>query len=132
MKKDNISTEARLISKQLAIGTIKSTINLLPIVGSLINEVLFDFNGRIQQERINSFVKVLGVKFNELKQEKVNSNYLKSNEFFDLTLKIFETASIANYEFKREFLARIYLSSIISSNYNLEQSILFVDFIKSM
>ena len=121
-----------MVSQEFNISLLKTKINLLfPVGGSIINEFVFDLYGRIKQERVNKFVEELSKKVTRL-EEIVNLNYLETQECFDLTQKVFGIASNSNSDFKRQFLANVYIDSIKTCNKNIELEILFCGFLDSM
>lgn len=129
----NQSSHALIALRETTISLLKIKINFtFPIGGAIINELLFDLYGRIKQERVNQFVDVLGAKFEKLESSVVSSEYLHSEEFHDLILKVFEVASKSNIDIKRKFLANILFDSVSSRLLNNEISILFSEFIESM
>lgn len=112
---------------------IKSAIATLPIVGTFINEILFDFRGRLKQNRFNSLVNELNVKLKNINREKVDFAYLRSEEFHDLTLEIFEQATKIREREKHAALAELYVASIIKqSDLDQEINFVFISFIREL
>lgn len=71
------------IEKQELINSVAKTLLAnIPYVGAILNEVIYDFRGRIKQERINNFVILLSEYFgnNPVKDEGI----LTSEDFGDL------------------------------------------------
>ena len=66
------------ISKQTSISLLKIKINLVPIIGPVINELLFDLSSRITQDRINKLVEELETKMATIEANQINQEYLKS------------------------------------------------------
>ena len=125
-------SKLNLTLKETNISLLKTKINFLPVFGPIINEFLFDLAGRIKQERVNKFVDVLAIKLNKIETTSIKTDYLKSEDFYDLTNKIFEHASKSKDDFKRQFLANIYFDSIKFSKSKNEMTLVFSDFITSM
>jgi len=130
---ENQVSNTLIALREINISLLKTKINLIfPFGGGIINEFLFDLYGRIKQERVNRFVDVLGDKFEKLESSVVSREYLQSEEFLDLILKVFEVASKSNIDIKRKFLANILVDSVTSRLLNNEISILFSEFIETM
>lgn len=120
------------ISKQTSISLLKIKINLVPIIGPVINELLFDLSSRITQDRINKLVEELETKMATIEANQINQEYLKSESFFDLTRNVFQAAIESNVDIKRKFLANVYLDSIVKSDTDLDLKETFIAFIKSL
>lgn len=71
-----------LKTNEITIGIIKGMIGIIPSFGTFINEIIFDISGRIQQKRINEFVKQLSIQIEKIKDNKVDNDYFKSDEFY--------------------------------------------------
>lgn len=112
---------------------IKSAIGTIPIVGPLINEILFDFRSRIKLNRISRLIDKLNEKLKNIDAEKVNLAYFESEEFHDLTLEIFEQATKIRESKKHTALAELYVDSIIKQS-DLDQEIkfVFISFIREL
>lgn len=77
--------EKKIVIQATGISLTKGVFGALPYVGTLLNEAVFDNRARIKQERINHFIKELQDYLSrEVKQDEVNFNYIKSEEFGDL------------------------------------------------
>src|SRR5260221_9293311 len=122
-----------LVLKESSIGIIKGAIGAIPFVGTAINEIAFDIHGRIQQNRVNEFVKELSVQFKSLSEQKIDANYLQSEDFYDLTKAVFENALKSKQEEKRKALASVYIDGVkIKSKSETDIHILFAQFIGSL
>lgn len=119
-----------LVIKETSIGLIKGAIGAIPFYGSAINEALFDIASRIQQKRINDFVIQLTNQINEIENIKIDKDYLKSEDFYDLTRIIFESVIRIKSEQKQLALSKVYMNAILEKS-DIEQdlSILFSKFI---
>ncbi len=121
-------------ARETLISLLKLNINtLIPIAGPIINEYLFDLPGRIKQERFNRFIIVLGDMVAKIDSEKINHDYLHSDEFFDLTTKVFESSLKISTDTKRKALSSVYSSAIADDKkISHDQQIMFSDFITAM
>jgi len=68
--------------KEAGISAVKSALSAIPYAGQVLNEILFDYRGRIKQERINSFALLLIEYFSSATEVKIES--LKTEGFSDL------------------------------------------------
>lgn len=121
------------IGKETIISFIKTAINLkVPIIGSLINEILFDLNARISQNRINEFVKQLGIRFQELENKTPDYSFFTSERYYDITLKAFESATKANSIEKKIRLSKVYIDAIFNKNFDFDRYSIYLDFVNRM
>lgn len=119
-----------IVIKETSFGLLKGAIGAIPFFGSAINEALFDIEGRIQQKRINDFVIQLSNQVDDFKVNIIDNEYLKSQDFYDLTRIIFESVMKVKSEQKQLSLSKVYLNAIINkSDIEQEFSILFSKFI---
>lgn len=115
------------------ISFLKSSISVVPFVGSAMNEILFELPNRIQQNRINETVDILEKKFKALEESAISKEYIESANFFDFTRKLFEEALKIESKEKREMLSEIYTSAIkMSENFEEGRSGLFMRFISEI
>lgn len=120
-------------NKELKVGILKASFNLIPFLGPFINEVLFDIGARIQETRFKEFVETLSLKIDNLEKRQFKEDYFKSDDFYDITRKVFQSALNIKQKEKREALSNIYLSSIIDSALVDETNhLLFTEFIDSL
>ncbi|MDR6761899.1 hypothetical protein J2Y38_002108 [Flavobacterium sp. 2755] len=45
--------------KEILTSTAKSLFSLIPYAGTALTELVFDYNGRIKQNRLNKFIEIL-------------------------------------------------------------------------
>ncbi len=140
MKENDAITKSRSnsiskkeVTKEVNVGLIKGVIGTIPFIGTMVNETLFDIRGRIYQKRINTLVKILSEKMQNIEENKINYDYLKSEDFFDITREVFESALKIKSMEKRQILSEIYIDSIINKNdFNIDKNKLFISFIVSL
>lgn len=71
----------------------KVVFSLIPYVGTALNEIFFDFPNRVKQNRVNDLVSILKEKIEKLEGDLVSHDYIKSEDFHDLSILTFETAT---------------------------------------
>ncbi len=103
-----------LNKQELAISSLKSIIGAIPYVGSLLNELFFDYHSRIQQNRINRLVKEISDRLSIIDEQLINKHYLESEEFYDLTINVFTQARRTSQTEKIRVLASIYISGLLN------------------
>lgn len=81
---DKTTTQANMILRELGISATKSAIGAIPFVGALLNEVVFDFRGRIKQERCNNFINELTIYMADVNETDIDFSFIKSDEFGDI------------------------------------------------
>lgn len=95
-----------LESKELANSVIKSAFAAIPFVGQPLNELFYDYRGRIKQERLNLFSDLLTQHFQ--KHGPVDFNQLNHVEFSDLfesvILSVVKTGSKEKHRRFRDIL----------------------------
>lgn len=122
--------EVAKFSTETAIGALKGLVGAIPVFGDAINEALFGINERIQQSRVNDFVEYLKSQVLELQLTKVDEEYFKSEDFYDLTRIIFESVIKTKSKEKHLALSKVYLSGIIeNTNIENEMTSIFSKFI---
>jgi len=88
-----MSKKSEVLNSGNFMSALIASISLIPVVGSAINEVLFDRRSRIKQDRINSFVTELGKSVQKIDESKIDQEYLKSDEFSDIVESTFKKVS---------------------------------------
>lgn len=67
-----------------AVTLARSVFAAVPVVGGLLNEVIFDHRGRVKQRRFEEFVAGLEKDLGRVKDSAIDYEYLRSDEFGDL------------------------------------------------
>lgn len=68
--------------KEIVISTVKSLFGAVPYGGTALNELFFEYNGRIKQKRLNRFVEILAENFTD--DSEINIHNIKTEDFNDL------------------------------------------------
>jgi len=112
---------------------LNTVINVIPYVGSTINDLFFELPNKIQQKRINETVELLTVKFEKLNGDYISKDYLKTDDFFDFTRSLFTTTVKIQSEEKRRILSNIYVKAIIDKNdFEFSKNSMFINFINDL
>tara|TARA_R110002050_G_scaffold56650_2_gene127461 strand:+ start:1545 stop:2309 length:765 start_codon:yes stop_codon:yes gene_type:complete len=68
--------------KEILNSSVKSLFGAVPFAGAALDELFFEYNGRVKQKRLNDFVQILADGFTE--ESEVNINNIKTEDFNDL------------------------------------------------
>lgn len=95
------------LKQEVVVGVIKGSVGAIPVVGSLLNEVLFDIRGRVKQDRFNQLVKEIEERLSKIEKSKVSERLIKSEEFGDIFEKIIKESTNKKLEENLKILAGI-------------------------
>lgn len=88
--------------KEAGISALKTLFSTIPYAGSLLNEIFFDYRGRIKQNRLNNFTELLSDFFSL--HPDIDLENLKSEDFIDLfELVIIKVANTKSLEKQKRF-----------------------------
>jgi len=122
MKKDN--------AKELGISLVRSALGGVPFAGQVLNEAMFEFRGRIKQNRLNKFTELLTEFFKN--NEEVDLDNLRTEDFSDLLesvlKKVVQTKSIEKQKRFRDVLT----NKIQNPLTDIDNSEIYLDLITSI
>lgn len=72
----------KIDKKEIITSTAKSIFGAIPFGGAALDELFFEYNGRLKQNRLNRFVKILAENFTE--ESDINLDNIKTEDFNDL------------------------------------------------
>lgn len=101
---DNINT------KEIGISTLRSLFAAVPFAGQILNEVAFEYRGRIKQERVNRFIELLSDYF--IVDRDTNLENLKSEDFGDLFESVIQRVSKTKSLEKHKQLRNVLVNKI--------------------
>lgn len=90
------------IVKEGGISTLKGLIGAIPFAGTAINEAVFEARSRIKQNRINTFIENFGEYLNQFKEEELNLEQIKNDDFGDFFEELIIKVSKTRSESKRK------------------------------
>ncbi|UOY05420.1 hypothetical protein L0P88_15860 [Muricauda sp. SCSIO 64092] len=116
--------------EEVHLGVIKGAISAIPFIGAVMNELIFEVPNRIQQKRINETVAILQEKFKVIEKDKIDKEYLESNDFYDFLKEFWRSSlNIRNNQI-RASLANVFIDSCINKeDYDLSVNRLFMNFL---
>lgn len=80
--------------KEAAISIIKSGLSNVPFIGQLLTEVLFEYSGRIKQQRLNDFIEIMKKSIEDTSPS-FDIEKIKSENFADLLENVLRKAAYA-------------------------------------
>lgn len=83
---------------EIWVSILKSAFGAVPWVGQALMEIVFDGRSRVKQNRINLYLKEAA---DEIREEKVDHKFLKTDEFSDLLEDILQRVATNRSEEKR-------------------------------
>jgi hypothetical protein len=102
-------TKRNEIAKEGGISTLKGAIGAIPIVGTALNEAIFEVRGRIKQNRVNNFVEEFSEFLGQFSEDEINLEQVGEEEFGDffeeLIIKVAKTHSAVKVKVFQNLLA---------------------------
>lgn len=122
---------AKEYAKETLISIAKGGFGAVPNVGTALNEVFFDLRSRVKQNRLNHFVNELSVYMEEVSEDNINPEYIKSDKFGDIFESIIRHVINTGSEEKLHRFKKILVKEMISeSNSNFIET--FLDIISKI
>ncbi|MFD1872840.1 hypothetical protein [Hymenobacter bucti] len=117
-------------SKEADVAVLRSIFSLVPYVGAVLNEVVFDIRGRVKQERLNKFTEMFGEYFTN--RPDFDTDVLKTEDFGDLfegvMRNVVQTKSEAKYRRYKDIL----INKIENKNFDTDNTSRFLELIASL
>jgi hypothetical protein len=108
----------------------KIAFSFIPYLGPALSEILIDFPNRIKQNRVNELVYILKDKIENMQENVISIEYLRSDDFHDLSILTFENATKIRNHKKRIALANLYIDSIKNEiDFEIDKNKIFIEFI---
>jgi len=125
--------EENLGIPELRESEAKILFSVIPYVGTALSEIFFDFPNRVKQNRVNKLVILLKEKIENIEGGLVSMEYLQTEDFHDLSVLTFETATKIRQEERRKGLADLYINSLQEeSNFEMSKYRVFIEFISNL
>ena len=120
----------KLSKKEIISSTAKSLFGAVPFGGALLDELFFEYNGRIKQKRLNNFVEILAENFTE--ESKINIDNIKTEDFNDLFESVLRRVVQTKSELKLKRFKDILIKELNSPTEQTELVELYLDLISSL
>src|SRR5258706_3069561 len=98
---------------ETTIELVAIALQAVPVAGGILSGTATFFLDRRKNERLKKFLVNLAEDLNQV-QEKVNSDFIKGDEFRDLTEDIFSKASETRQQEKLDALRAVFLNTVLS------------------
>jgi len=114
-------------------ATIKTSLSVLGPLGVAVDEVLFGIGERSRAKRVEEFVKILSEKIDQISEQKIDREYFKSEDFYDLTVNIINASVKTNSSLKHEVLSQLFIEGINEKiKWETGIAFVFVNYINEM
>lgn len=104
---ENLALAKNDVAREYGLSVVKGTIAAIPFVGGAINEILFEARSRLKQERLNRLFQAVAEEVAQLGEDKLDQEFLASDEFSDLIEDICLRASRTASERKARCFRRV-------------------------
>lgn len=95
---------------------LKVLIQQLPYVGPAIDTVLTDSASKIWQKKVEQFLYLLAKKLQEIEEQKIDKDFVKTGEFIELLRKVIGASGKSYEKEKLEYFANILKTSVLKEN----------------
>ena len=116
--------------KEIGISIVRSAFSAVPFVGQLLNEIAFEFRGRIKQERLNKFTELLSEFFGSANDFEIEN--LKTEDFSDLLESVLKRVVLTRSEQKHKRFRDILINKIKNPSADIDNSEIYLDLITSL
>jgi hypothetical protein len=120
-----VRAEARETAKEYGFASLRGAIGMVPYIGTMLNELLFDARSRLKQERLNAYLEGVAEDVEKLKEEAIDREFLASEKFSDLLEDVLIRVARSNSEQKRAHF-RSLLVGAFQGRYDPDFSPMFV------
>ncbi|WBV52053.1 hypothetical protein [Chryseobacterium gambrini] len=114
---------------EVGISLLKIGLSNIPYVGQLLSEALFEYRGRIKQNRLNKFTELLSDYFGN--NSEINIEKIQSEDFSDLFEAILKRVAETKSEQKLRHFRDI-LTNSLNENLDYENSEIYLDLISNL
>lgn len=104
--------------KEVGLTTIKALIQTIPVIGSALNEIVFEHRSRIKQNRVSSFIKILSEFLEKNQDLEIDIEKLNSEEFSDVLESTLKRVCNAGSERKLKRFRNIIINQLKTKNIN--------------
>lgn len=116
--------------KEISVSVLKSIFGVIPYGGNALDELFFEYNGRIKQKRLNRFVEILADSFT--KDTLINLENIKTEDFNDLFESVLRRVVQTKFELKLVRFKDILLKGLNSPSENVELIDHYLDLISNL
>jgi len=122
-----ISPDYKLTKQDKLELATKSIVERIPYIGSIISNAYFEVRSRKFMRRLESLCKQLSMELMKLKKEKIDNNFLKSDEFSDIIDEVFQKVLKTSNEERIRAYRNILIGSMLKTHPPYDEIEIFVD-----
>jgi hypothetical protein len=115
---------------ELLTSVVKTIFSVIPYAGTALTELVFDYNGRIKQSRLNKFVEILSQEFS--KNNEIDIEKIKTENFNDLFESVIKRVYTTKSELKLNRFKDILIKGLKSPENNFEFIDVYLDLITDL
>jgi hypothetical protein len=116
--------------KEITVSVLKSIFGVIPYGGAALDELLFEYNGRLKQNRLNRFVEILAENFT--KNAVINIENIKTEDFNDLFESVLRRVVQTKSELKLLRFKDILIKELNCPSENVELIDHYLDLISNL
>jgi len=120
----------KIDKKEIIISAAKSIFGVIPYGGALLDELFFEYNGRIKQKRLNHFIEILAENFTEDSQ--INIENIQTEDFNDLFESVLRRVVCTKSELKLRKFKDILINELNFPTKQIELVELYLDLINDL
>ncbi|MCH4824562.1 hypothetical protein ML462_15420 [Gramella lutea] len=120
----------KIDNKEIVTSTAKSIFGVIPFGGAALDELFFEYNGRIKQKRLNRFVEILADNFTAEKD--INIDNIKTEDFNDLFEAVIRRVVQTKSELKLLRFKDILIKELNNPTQETELIDIYLDLISSL
>ncbi|MDE3074708.1 MAG: hypothetical protein KGJ86_04700 [Chloroflexota bacterium] len=106
----------RAVERYDELGKLRAPLQLIPVVGPVLDVIVSSTASRIQRERLEGFFADLRTACEALDQAKIDRKFLESEDFFDLFVATTERMLRTGAAAKREALRNVFVNGMLRDN----------------
>ena len=120
----------KIDSEEILNSTAKSIFGVVPFAGNALDELFFEYNGRIKQKRLNHFVEILAESFSQ--DSGINIDNIKTEDFSDLFESVLRRVVQTKSELKLNRFKDILMKELNVPTKQTELIEIYLDLINSL
>ena len=121
----------KIDKNEILISTAKSAFSLIPFAGPALTELVFDYNGRIKQNRLNRFIELLSDYFKDNSTD-TNIENINTEDFNDLFESIIKKVFTTKSEEKVKRFRDILIKELNNPSEETQLTALYLDLIDTL
>lgn len=120
----------KIDKKELLVSTVKSVFGEVPLIGTALDEIIFEYSGRLKQKRLNRFVEIIAESITE--ESEVNLDNIQKENFIDLFESVLRRVVLTKSELKLNRFKDIIVNELTSPSQQIEVIELYLDLVSTL